>query len=59
MAGAFQPTLRQYRRSPLWGAALPMIAAVYVVFTLDSAYQHRRGRGGLWKGRTQAIQARR
>jgi hopene-associated glycosyltransferase HpnB len=59
MAGAFQPTLRQYRRSPLWGAALPMIAAVYVVFTLDSAYQHWRGRGGLWKGRTQAIQARR
>jgi hypothetical protein len=59
MAGAFQPTLRQYRLSPLWGAALPLIAAAYVAFTLDSAYQHWRGRGGLWKGRTQAIQVRR
>jgi hopene-associated glycosyltransferase HpnB len=59
MAGAFQPTLRQYRLSPLWGAALPLIAAAYVAFTLDSAYQHWRGRGGLWKGRVQAIPARR
>jgi len=25
-----------------------------VAFTLDSAYQHARGRGGLWKGRAQA-----
>jgi hopene-associated glycosyltransferase HpnB len=59
MAGAFQPTLRQYRLSPLWGAALPLIAAAYVAFTLDSTCQHWRGRGGLWKGRVQAIAARR
>src|SRR5262249_61834327 len=58
MAGVFQPTLRHYRLSPLWGGALPLIAAVYVAFTLDSAYQHWRGRGGLWKGRVQAISAR-
>ncbi|WP_045835301.1 glycosyltransferase [Hyphomicrobium sp. 99] len=51
---AFQPTLRFYNRSPLWGLALPVIAMTYVGFTLDSAYQHRRGRGGLWKGRVQA-----
>jgi hopene-associated glycosyltransferase HpnB len=57
MAGAFQPTLRQYRLSPLWGAALPLIAAAYVAFTLDSACQHWRGRGGLWKGRVQAMPA--
>jgi hopene-associated glycosyltransferase HpnB len=55
MAGAFQPTLRQYRLSPCWGAALPLIAAAYVAFTIDSAYQHWRGRGGFWKGRVQAI----
>jgi hopene-associated glycosyltransferase HpnB len=55
MAGAFQPTLRQYRLSPLWGAALPLIAAAYVIFTIDSACQHWRGRGGLWKGRVQSI----
>jgi hopene-associated glycosyltransferase HpnB len=54
MAAAFQPMLRFYRRSPLWGLALPAIAAAYVAFTLDSAYQHARGRGGLWKGRAQA-----
>ena len=58
MAGAFQPTLRQYRLSPLWGAALPLIAAAYVVFTIDSACQHRCGRGGFWKGRVQSIAAR-
>jgi hopene-associated glycosyltransferase HpnB len=54
MAAAFQPTLRFYRLSPLWGLALPAIAAVYLLFTLDSAYQHGRGRGGMWKGRAQA-----
>ena len=54
MALAFQPTLRFYHRSPLWGLALPLIAAAYLVFTLDSAYQHSAGRGGLWKGRVQA-----
>jgi hypothetical protein len=54
MALSFQPTLRLYGRSPLWGAALPLIALVYVAFAVDSAYQHGRGRGGLWKGRAQA-----
>jgi hypothetical protein len=54
MAMAFQPTLRLYRGSPLWGLLLPAIALAYVVFTLDSAYQHARGAGGLWKGRAQA-----
>jgi hopene-associated glycosyltransferase HpnB len=54
MALAYQPTLRLYRLSPLWGVALPGIAVAYMAFTLDSAYQHARGRGGLWKGRVQA-----
>lgn len=54
MALAFWPTLRFYRLSPLWGIALPGIALAYMAFTLDSAYQHARGRGGLWKGRIQA-----
>lgn len=55
MALAFWPTLRFYRRSPLWAVLLPAIAAVYMGFTLDSAYQHMRGRGGMWKGRAQAL----
>src|SRR5262245_59282227 len=51
---AFLPTLRFYRRSPLWALALPGVALAYMAFTLDSAYQHSRGRGGLWKGRVHA-----
>ncbi len=54
MTIAFQPTLRFYRLSPLWGPVLPLIAAAYLAFTVDSAYQHWRGRGGMWKGRAQA-----
>ena len=54
MALAFQPTLRFYRVSPWWGVALPAIAFLYVLYTLDSAFASARGRGGLWKGRVQA-----
>ncbi|MFO1157607.1 MAG: glycosyltransferase [Reyranellaceae bacterium] len=55
MALTFQPILRFYRRSPLWGLALPAIAAAYAAFTLQSALDFWRGRGGLWKGRVQAM----
>jgi len=54
MALAFAPTLRLYRLSLLWGLALPAIALQYLVFTIDSACQYARGRGGTWKGRVQA-----
>jgi hopene-associated glycosyltransferase HpnB len=54
MALAFQPILRFYRLSPIWGIFLPVIALAYMAFTLDSAYQHARGLGGMWKGRAQA-----
>jgi hopene-associated glycosyltransferase HpnB len=55
MAVAFQPTLRFYRVSPLWGLALPVTAAAYTLFTLQSAMAVWRGRGGMWKGRAQAM----
>ena len=55
MALSFQPMLRFYRVSPLWGMALPAIGAAYTVFTVQSAVQMWRGKGGLWKGRAQAI----
>jgi len=55
MALAFQPILKFYRLSPLWGLALPLIGTVYALFTFDSAVQHWRGRGGMWKGRAQAL----
>jgi len=54
MALAFQPTLRFYRLSPLWGAALPAISFLFMLYTLDSAYQYAAGKGGSWKGRVQA-----
>ncbi len=54
MALSFQPVLRLYRRSPLWGVVLPVIALFYLGFTVDSAVQHWLGRGGAWKGRYQA-----
>ncbi len=50
---AFWPTLRFYRRSPLWSLVLPLIAAFYLGATLHSAIRYWQGRGGLWKGRIQ------
>jgi hopene-associated glycosyltransferase HpnB len=55
MLGAMQPMLHFYRRSLFWGFALPLAGAIYAAFTLHSAIQYWRGRGGLWKGRVQAL----
>ena len=51
MAFAFQPTLSRYRRSPLWGFALPFIGLFYLCATVASAVRHFAGRGGGWKDR--------
>jgi hopene-associated glycosyltransferase HpnB len=51
MATSFIPTLRFYRLPLLWGAALPAISLIYLAFTIDSAVQHARRGGGMWKGR--------
>jgi hopene-associated glycosyltransferase HpnB len=56
MVIAFAPMLRFYRLSPVIGLAMPLIGALYGLFTLDSAIQHWRGRGGMWKGRAQAME---
>ncbi|MFJ3135421.1 glycosyltransferase [Streptomyces sp. NPDC086843] len=54
MAGTYVPMLRYYRQ-PLWLAPLlPVTAFLYLLMTVDSAVQHRRGRGAAWKGRTYA-----
>ena len=55
MAISFQPMLGLYRRSRLWGFALPLIGALYSLFTLQSALDVWRGKGGMWKGRAQAL----
>ncbi|MBV8664052.1 MAG: glycosyltransferase [Hyphomicrobiales bacterium] len=54
MAVSLAPMSRLYGRPPVSGFFLPAIAAAYVVFTVQSAVQFWRGRGGYWKGRFQA-----
>ena len=53
MAALFVPMARRYHVSPAWGIALPVIASIYLLFTVESAVQHWLGRGGVWKGRAQ------
>jgi len=57
MAASIQPTLRFYRLGPWWGVALPLVGAFYAAFTVISAIEFWRGRGGMWKGRAQAATA--
>ena len=47
--------LSEFNARQYYCSALPVIAIFYVAFTLDSAIQHWRGRGGMWKGRAQAL----
>jgi hopene-associated glycosyltransferase HpnB len=51
MSLAYLPMLRLYQRSLLWAPLLPAISLVYLAATVDSARQHWRGAGGIWKGR--------
>lgn len=57
MTLSFLPILRFYKLNLAWALVLLLIALAYSAFTLDSAYQHWRGRGGAWKGRKQALTA--
>ena len=54
MAGLFVPMLRRYQVPAWWSLGLPLVAAIYLAFTIESAWLHSRGRGGAWKGRVQA-----
>jgi hopene-associated glycosyltransferase HpnB len=54
MAATYVPMLRFYGLSPARSVLLPVVAVGYLAMTVDSARQHRRGRGGAWKGRTVA-----
>ncbi|MCW5774322.1 MAG: glycosyltransferase [Rhodospirillaceae bacterium] len=49
---AYLPTWRMYRGNDPLFVLLPFAALLYTCMTVDSARQHRRGRGGAWKGRT-------
>lgn len=54
MALAYGPIVRFYRASPMLAFCLPVIAFLYTLMTLDSAWRHWRGQGGAWKGRVYA-----
>ena len=54
MSGSFLPTVRFYRLSPLWGPLLPLTALFYIYATWLSAVRYWMGKGGSWKGRSQA-----
>jgi len=54
MTLTYLPTVRFYRLSPLWATFLPLAAAFYSYATCLSAVRYWLGRGGQWKGRSQA-----
>jgi hopene-associated glycosyltransferase HpnB len=58
MSMVYARMLRFYRRSLLWAPALPLIGLFYAGATIDSALCYWTGRGGAWKGRTQAVKTR-
>jgi hopene-associated glycosyltransferase HpnB len=51
MSSTFAPVLELHGRGRERGLALPFIAALYVLMTLDAARRHHFGGGGSWKGR--------
>jgi hopene-associated glycosyltransferase HpnB len=57
MTVSFIPTLWHFRRSRYWGPLLPVAALFYSYATCISALRYWGGRGGQWKGRTQAQRA--
>ncbi|MGH7069120.1 MAG: glycosyltransferase [Acetobacteraceae bacterium] len=50
-AALYWPSLRRYRRSPVWAPLLPLIAGFYLAATAGSANDYWRGRGQVWKDR--------
>lgn len=51
MGIAYLPTIKLYRCSRWLAFALPAIAFLYTLMTIDSALRHWQGKGGAWKGR--------
>ena len=55
MTAVYIPSLRFYRRPWFWAPLLPLIALFYMGATIYSAISWQLGRGGMWKGRAQAV----
>lgn len=58
MVLSYRPMLRRYGLGAWRGLFLPVVAALYMAFTVESAIVHALGRGGAWKGRYQAAGSR-
>jgi hopene-associated glycosyltransferase HpnB len=56
MSALYWPMLRYYGRPPAQAPLLPLVAMFYLGATIASSWRHWRGRGGQWKGRSQAVQ---
>jgi hopene-associated glycosyltransferase HpnB len=54
MTASFLPTVTFYRLRPIWAPLLPLAALFYTYATCLSAVGYWSGRGGQWKGRSQA-----
>jgi hopene-associated glycosyltransferase HpnB len=59
MTLTYLPTVSFYLLSPFWSPLLPAAAGFYSYATLLSALRYWSGRGGQWKGRSQAPTSRR
>jgi len=55
MTLVYLPAVRFYRRPWFWAPLLPAIASFYMGATVHSAIASLLGRGGMWKGRAQAV----
>ena len=51
MWGAYLPTVRFYRQSPVLVMTLPLVATLYLLMTWSSAIRYWRGQRSSWKGR--------
>ena len=52
----YLPTLIYYRRSPAWALLLPIVGALYLAMTVDSAYRYSKGIRSEWRGRVYATE---
>jgi len=50
----YRPITRFYGRSIGWSATLPFASLLYMWATIDSAISYWKGKGGMWKERSQA-----
>jgi hopene-associated glycosyltransferase HpnB len=55
MTIGYLPAVRFYHRPWFWAPLLPLIALFYMGATVHSAITWQLGRGGMWKGRAQAV----